>query len=233
MALEPLYTPKAPSPDLGGRIGLLLPQYDNAAKLKRMIQGMIDMVDEEVAAVLLRLDRGYNDDVSEGAVLDWIGARIGITRPTVPSDSAIYFGFEGTGDNAGRTFDQAPFYDAQRGIEQVEPIGDATYRRILKARARRLRGGANRETIEAILAILFPGGRGYVDESGRPVLLKVAVPDDRYYRLVADVLKERLIPRPAGIAVEFERSEPVPGGDGFFRWGTDRFLWGTDKFTWE
>ena len=85
----------------------------------------------------------------------------------------------------------------------MEPLGDATYQLLLTARARRLRGGADRETVEAVLAILFDVG--YVDESGDPVTLQVETSNDQLYGLVSGSQFDILIPRPAGRALTMTR----------------------------
>ena len=74
------------------------------------------------------------------------------------------------------------------------------------ARARRLRGGADRETIEAVLAVIWPDGDGYVDESGTTVTLRVTAADDTVWALVSGRLFPKLIPRPAGTAMTMVRS---------------------------
>ena len=152
---------------------------------------------------LERLDRAFNPDESEGVILDWIGLRLGLPRPFVTAADAVYFGMAGTMPAGGRPWDQAPFYSLARGIEDVEPVGDATYRKLLKARARRLRGGADRETIEAVLDILF--GDGYLDETVTPITMRVDTGDEITFLLASTRTFEKVIPRPAGTEITFTR----------------------------
>ena len=196
----------APTVDLAARLGLLLPQYEGAAVLRALIRGVIAIVQEEVADPLFEMNRGLNPDESSGVLLDWIGLRLALSRPSVASSDAQYFGFDGTSGSGGRTFGQAPFYSLARGIEAVEPIGDATYRTLLRARARRLRGAADRECVEEVLEILFGDGNGYVDETVTPVTLRVTSADTAIWRLASNTLFEALIPRPAGREVAIVRS---------------------------
>ena len=86
------------------------------------------------------------------------------------------------------------------------PVGDETYRTLLRARARRLRGNADRETVEAVLEILFGDGNGYVDETVTPVTLRVTSENTVVWRLASVTLFELLIPRPAGRQVDIVRS---------------------------
>ena len=196
----------SPTLDLASRIQLLLPQYDGATVLRALIGGIITIVQEEIADPLFAMNRGLNPDESSGVLLDWIGLRLGLPRPSVASSAATYFGFDGTEAAGGRTFGQAPFFTTARGIEAVEPIGDATYRILLKARARRLRGAADRESIEEVLEILFGAGNGYVDETVTPVTLRVTSENTVTWRLASTTLFELLIPRPAGREVAIVRS---------------------------
>ncbi|MCY3554994.1 MAG: DUF2612 domain-containing protein [Gemmatimonadetes bacterium] len=202
----------APHIDLASRIELLLPQYEDAARLRALITGAIGIEEAQVSEVLERLDRGGNPEESSGPLLDWMGHRLGIQRPIVSTGE--YLGYEGTDPEGGNPFNQEEYYDDLPAINQVAPLSDEVFRPILKARARRLRGGADRETIEAILELLFPDGGGYVDESSAisdgtsAVQLVVSAEDNTLYRLVSDDLFHLLIPRPAGVAVEFMRSDP-------------------------
>ena len=179
-------------------LDLLLDQYTESTNLIALLEGIIKIGQDNIIAPMERAQRGLNPDESTGILLDWIGHRLDMPRPYVLASDAEFFGFEGTEAAGGKPWDQAPFFTQRAGIEQVEPVGDATYRKLLKARARRLRGGANRETIEAVLNILF--GNGYLDESTAALTLHitVATADVVLYALVAGRLKESVIPRPAG-----------------------------------
>ena len=190
-------------------VNLLLEQYNDATRLKALLNGLTGVIQTRLVDPLLVLERALNPDVSEGILLDWIGTRLSLPRPFVAATDAEFFGFDGTSAVGGRTFGQAPFFTTRRGIELVEPVGDVTYRLLLKARARRLRGGANRETIEAVLAILWPRGNGYVDETTDPMSLRVEAEANVVWALVTGSLQEKLIPRPAGFPLNFVRLEPV------------------------
>jgi len=223
-----------PNVDLAARISLILPQYGEAEKLKGLISGTIGVAEEQVSDLLERLDRGANPDESSGAVLDWIGRRIGMERPVIPIGE--YLGYEGTDPSGGNPFDREEFYDDVRAIEQVAPLGDVDYRLLLKARARRLRGGANRETIEAVLAILWPTGRGYVDESSDPVVLVVTAVDDILFRLVDVPITENsvtvhhlVIPRPAGVRIVFRRTTREGH---VLTWNNNPLTWNNNHLTW-
>ena len=177
----------------------LISQYRDAPRLQALVDNLTDIVDTTVVNVLNALT--INPDNASGILLDWIGSRVGISRPSVAAADAEYWGFEGTASDAGKPWNQAPFFTREQGIEQVEPVGDRVYRLLIKARARGLRSGANRETVEAVLAILF--GNGYVDQREETVV--VSTTDDVLYRLVSGRLFGLLIPRPAGVGLAIRR----------------------------
>ena len=188
--------PRTPDIDIAARIGLLIPQWTNAARMQALARGLIGLVHREIVAPLLVLERAMNPDESEGILLDWLGQRIGMPRPFVRSSDAEYWGLLGTEPDAGGQLSTAPLYSVRARVEDVEPVGDRTYRLFLKARARRLRGGADRQTLEAVLAILF--GNGWLDESVTPMRLVVTPPDGIVYGLAAGPEFARVFPRPAG-----------------------------------
>ncbi|MDE2846016.1 MAG: DUF2612 domain-containing protein [Gemmatimonadota bacterium] len=210
-----------PTVELSARIGLILPQYENSEKLKGLISGVTTILEEQVTNPLQRLDRFPNPDACSGVLLDWIGKCIGLLRPVIPSGE--YLGVLGTEPSGGEVLEDAPTYDPARAVSEVAPLGDDIFRLLLKARARRLRGGANRETIEAVLAILWSDGDGYVDEaaavsSGDPVVLVVTADDDILFRLVdvpvsvnSVTVHNLIIPRPAGVRIAFRRITPTAG----------------------
>ena len=196
--------PRFPVINVGSRLDLLLPQYGESAALQTFIRELIGIVQTRIVDPLLVMERALNPDEVSGVLLDWIGQRIGLTRPYVQSADAVYFGFEGTRAAGGRTFGQAPFRTRRAIIEDIEPVGDRVYRLLLKGRARGLRGGADRETIEAVLALLF--GNGYLDESTDPIEVVVTTDDDVLYGLVSESQFEHVIPRPAGRAMTMRRA---------------------------
>ena len=195
--------PRFPVIDVPARAELLLPQYADAENLQRLVRELNAVVNDRIVAPLLILERAMNPDESRGIVLDWIGQRLGLPRPSVASADAVYWGFDGTFIAGGRSLSQAPFRTRSSILENLEPLGDRLYRLLLKGRARRLRGGADRETIEAVLGIMF--GNGYLDESVSPMQSVVSTTDDLLYSLVNDALFAALVPRPAGRPMTMRR----------------------------
>ena len=198
--------PSSPVIDLDSRVDLLIPQYEEATSLRVFLRGAISLLKVEVVKPLEAMSRGMNPEIATGVLLDWLGTRLAFPRPFVATADAVFFGFSGTKTHGGRTFGQAPFHSVKRGLELIEPVGDETFSRFLLARARRLRGGADRETIEAVLTILFGAGNGYVDETVTPITLRVTSAPNVIWRLASTSLFEALIPRPAGRVLKIVRS---------------------------
>ena len=203
--LIPPPAPRFPTIDVASRVDLLIPQYADSTNLQTLARELTDIVDKRIVAPLLIMERAMNPDESEGVLLDWLGQRVGLPRPYINLQTKNYLGLEGTMADVGLPLDQAPYITTQTRIENVEPISDVHYRLMLKGRARRLRGGADRETLEAVLNIVF--GNGYLDESVTPMECVVSTSAGSPGRLILVVLFtqsavfERVVPRPAGRAM--------------------------------
>ena len=83
---------------------------------------MYGLIDTEFVQVLKDLERMRNWDTAEGVWLDYIGRRLGFTRPTI-NVMVTRFGFEGS---SGVGFNQAPFATATGFVPQVA-VGDPIY----------------------------------------------------------------------------------------------------------
>ena len=88
---------------------------------------MYGLIDTEFVQALRDLERMRNWDTAEGVWLDYIGRRLGFTRPTI-NVMVTRFGFEGS---SGVGFNQAPFATATGFVPQVA-VGDPIYLLCLK-----------------------------------------------------------------------------------------------------
>ena len=192
-------------PRLTGHVDLLLEQYADASRLRSLLSGFAALVDADVIDILTELGRGFSPVESEGILLDWIGLRLGLLRPYVRSSDATYFGFAGTMAEGGRTFGQAPFLTRRAFIEDVAPIGDITYRVLLRARARRLRGGSDRKTLLAVLDVLSTRAYAEEDFTTDTVAISMLPVSDPVYNLATDTLRTLLIPMTPGIGYTFTK----------------------------
>lgn len=135
--------------DVRSRRDLLISQYRESPRLLALLDGLLATVQTELIEPLAILDRAMSPEIAEGALLDWLGQRLGFPRPQVIVGPR--FGFDG----AGETFDHAPFATDRRDLQEIGGIGDDYYQRLLAARALYLRSHATAEDIEAILGEVF------------------------------------------------------------------------------
>ena len=154
---------------------LLITQYRGSVRLRALIDGALDIVQREILDSLSTLERQLSLDTAEGVWLDYIGLRLGLSRPSQLPEGTQFFGFGSYAtDNTGtrqrvpdplRTgFDDAPF-GGLRVIEILIPVSDTWYRSLLRGRALVLRSGLSIPEIEAICAAACTGG-GWVQERG-------------------------------------------------------------------
>lgn len=129
----------------------------------------------------------------EGIWLDYLGQRLGLTRPQTATGS--FFGF----DDAGVAFDQAGFVSTAARHAVSVGVADEIYRRFLLARARYITGAADGETIAAILAIIYGAGR-VEDDGSLDVILHVPSSPPTVLHGAVQTYIEQIIPRPAGVS---------------------------------
>ena len=65
-------------------LSLLLPQWQSSPKLKAVIEIWLRVVREEFEQAIADLRRMANLETAEGIFLDYIGRRVGLSRPFVP-----------------------------------------------------------------------------------------------------------------------------------------------------
>ena len=116
-------------------LDLLISQWQSAPKLAALVEIWLDVVDEEILQPLNKLREMQNIDMVVGIWLDRMADRVGVTRPNIPATSVSRFGF----DDAGVGFGQAPFATTLAALEAREPMGDPSFRKLLKARAKQIR----------------------------------------------------------------------------------------------
>ena len=181
---------------LRDHLDLLMTQYQDSPRLKALIGGFLDVLQEELLDPATYLGRALNPNEIDGVWLDYLGARLGFTRPLIAFAQTDFFGFDG----AGLGFDQAPLESALTVYEVKQGVGDNWYRSMLRARARYIRSGVGRDDLEAVLAVLFDEP-ATITPGTRSVEINVADSRDRYAGIVREH-REQLIPRAAGFGME-------------------------------
>ncbi len=192
---------------------LLIQQYKTSPRLAALIDGLLTLVQRELIDPLCELQRCFRVADATGVWLDYLGLRLGYTRPTVALPQ-IFFGFDVTGWsgydatqhslNAG--FDLAPFFPTFAQLRLQQNVSDTYYRNLLAGRALFLRSDGSIRAVEATLADLFEGGGVAVEAAGliEAVVLEESRP--HFFDLVK-AGAEGLIPKPAGVALRLVRLE--------------------------
>ena len=110
---------------------LTISQWRHSPNLRGIIEIWLSVIADEIEAVVPRLESMGRVDEAQGVWLDYLGERVGIRRPYArQADSSPEFGF----DDAGVGFDQGRVSNVS-ALEPRPAIGDALYRRLIKARA--------------------------------------------------------------------------------------------------
>jgi len=110
---------------------LTIAQWRQSPNLRGIIEVWLGVVRDEFEAVVSRLESMGRVDEAEGVWLDYLGERVGLSRPFArQADDSVAFGF----DDAGVGFDQGRVSNVV-ALEPRPPVGDALYRRLIKARA--------------------------------------------------------------------------------------------------
>ncbi len=140
----------------------LITQYRESENLKGWIDGWLDLTQREIIDGLQEVQDQLSLDTAGGVWLDFIGERLGYSRPNRRMDNLLYFGF-GTYNAAGDRmpddlftgWNQEPFYDAGQAVMGVAPIPDNWYRSMLKARGISIIGGTSIENLDRVAQALF------------------------------------------------------------------------------
>lgn len=137
-----------------------LSQYVGSTKLNALLQGFVDLFQQQIVAHLANIDRALDVDNRSDFYLDWVGFRLGIVRPRIRNQNVVFFGLDGTESEGGRPLSQAPFFTTGLNENLYQNINDPAYRLVLKARARKLHGDLGMQAWEECLAILTSDGGG-------------------------------------------------------------------------
>ena len=173
----------------------LIQQYEGSAKLQALLDGILEIIQDELVEPLLTLQECIAFADASGVFLDYLGLRVGYTRPTILDADVEYFGFNG-GDGLG--FDQAPMFSLHEVLQARTPVGDEWYRGMLKGRARGLLSDGSIRDLDKVLDVLFDGDSYYVDNLDSTIEAKVT--DSR--SMYVDVVEETgLMPKPAGVGL--------------------------------
>ena len=134
-------------------------------------------------------------DTAKGIWLDYLAARVGLKRPaTTDAAQDERFGF--TGPTQSRGFDQAPFAGDEANAS-VFPLGDESFRRLIKARGILVIGDGSCATFFRAVRIIDPGA---IVRDNRNMVVDVLTDNETDFE-VAEAA--RALPRNAGVLVRY------------------------------
>ena len=186
------------APDVRERSSLLIGQYEGAVNLRALLSGVLGLYQDQFMAPLFSLGELADLFLSYGDWLDFIGERLGLSRPYILGTSVRYFGFGSDTDRG--TWDEVPLYDLEQALDDLRPLDDDRYRSLLRGRGLSLRLGTSVPDIEAVAAAVFTFG-GYVVDSAGALTLYVEDDRDDMAELAGNA---GVVPRPAGIPLTIE-----------------------------
>ena len=173
--------------------GLAIGQWADSPRLLSAIRAPIDVLEEDVLGAHAELELMRHIDTAEGVWLDYLGARVGIRRPsTTDASSDTRFGF----DDAGVGFDQAPF-SGDEANEAVFPLRDAVFRAFVKARAALVLGDGTVQTFARAVRFIDPSA---LVQDQRDMSVRV-VTSRRSLIELADT--SHALPRSAGVRINY------------------------------
>ena len=187
------------APDVMQRSALLISQYKYSTNLNVMLAGLLTIAQAELVDSLFLLDDYGSLDWATGRWLDFIGERLGLSRPNV-SDQRV-FGF-GDGTDRG-TFDEVPFFDTVAALESLQPLGDDQYLSLLRGRGLSLRVSASVPDIEAVCTVMFTGGAWVQENSDGTVTVHATDGRSGFVSLVSNL---GILPRPAGVSMTIQEA---------------------------
>ena len=174
-------------------LDLFVGQWRSSPRLRGVVSGALDILREEIEKPLAVLERMRRLATAEGVWLDYIGARLGLPRPsTTQGATDPRFGF----DSAGVGFDQAPFAGADVNAARA-PLGDTAYRGLLQARARTVLADGTETAFRQAVEEIDPTAT-VLDR--RDMTARVVTETPWLLQLADDL---GALPRPAGVEVEY------------------------------
>ena len=199
---RPEFSLTAPALDVTRHLDLVISQYAESTRLTSLLGGILEVFQAELVDPLHQLPDLAILALASGIWLDYLGERLGLTRPYRLSTDLRYFGFGDASDRG--SFDEAVFRSTAPDLSNQVQIGDNWYRSLLKGRALTLRLGDSVPDIERVCAVVFDGG-GYVSEDTANLAITIHVTDSRE-GFVSVAENAGVLPSPAGIAISISTS---------------------------
>lgn len=182
--------------DVTENIALIIEQYKNTVNLKKLISGLLTLIQQKLIEPLCIYQLEMNIDQAKGFLIDRIGGIFGYKRPLIDSGQFVYFGFDGN----GLGFDMATFVP-DGGTADFYEAGDDLYRTLLKAWIGGLFTDGTLPSINKVIQLALGASGGHVIDNGNMTadvyLFNVDI------NLLYTIAKTNVIPRPAGVAYNY------------------------------
>ena len=179
---------------------LVIGQWTLSPRLRALIDVSIQRGNDDVVPALDRLELMRKIDTAEGVWLNYLGERLGIVRPATRDpamDTRLGFSDDPTSTMAsGAGFDRHPLR-GDAANDAVYPLGDAAFRRLVKARAILVLGDGTCQTYARAIKMVDPGA----DVQDRRDMSVRVVTAMRELLILAD--EYNALPRSAGVEVVY------------------------------
>ena len=174
---------------------LVIGQWTDSPLLRETIDSPIRVLNSDVIGALNDLEAQRNLDTAEGIWLDFIGARLGVRRPSISDPSQdLRFGFDGVTQSTG--FDLFPFIGDEEN-DAFYPMPDDLYRNILRARGIALFSDGSFQTF--VRAVRTVDSTAAVRDD-RDMSVRIAT-DNQEILEIADMVGA--LPRNAGVEINY------------------------------
>ena len=194
--------------DVHANAGLLLQQWQQAPRMRALVDALQGVVDDHLVKPLEEMEERLRIDVAEGVWLDFIGERLMLPRPATMTTDYAFFGFQGSG---GVGFDQGPLATVVEALSFRVPVGDVFYRRLLRMRAEVLLTDGSVPALEAVASKVFPRAE-YVDHGDMSVTVRNPFRDRADWNLLDTLNAVGGWPSPSGVSLS-SHWEYIVGGD--------------------
>lgn len=194
--------------NLPKNVDLTVQQYKNTVRLKGLIAGIMEIMQDKLGNATCKYQDQMNIDEAEGYWLDRIGGIFGYPRPLIDAGEFVYFGFDGNGVG----FDQGTFVPDD-GDEAFVPAGDGLYRILLKAWINGLFTDGSLPSInKTIQTALGPNGGHVIDNGDMSADVALHNID---INVLLTIARTGVIPKPAAVKYTYYLStDSVFGFDG-------------------
>ena len=176
----------------------VISQYANSPVITTILQNFFECVDQ-TANFDAFFDLIWNVDTAQGYGLDVLGRIVGVKRTFQAISTVRNFGFQEATEANADPFNTSPFYSGPT-LENTFSLDDATFRRLVLAKAAFNISDGSIPSMNALLLSLFPNrGNCYVTD-GLDMTMTWTFMFPLSTNEVAMLAQSGVLPRPTGVA---------------------------------